>query len=374
MLEGCQLLRLHRRASQLGVLRLLDVGQKLFLGLTALERTILLGVHSQLEQFFVVLSVVPAILVHLLLEAFEGVGNEGVRVGIGKLAALLLGQLDEFGIDLAGHLAALAENHTPDGVVHHHVAALALFDSQQVHQRNVLRVLRERCHQWGITYLRPYIFYFVEQLHQHVVHRQRRLALLLTQLVDHRLDRTEVGHHRAHHAAGQTAAEQQARHVLVGGIDEAAQPVVNELLRQTASLHIRIHIDVCHLEALVLQHRLHGDDIGMHLTPAQRFDGGIDDVGTVVTNLQDGGHRQTGTTVSVVLDDDIGMLRLDRLRQRTQQGGLSDAGHILQTDFLGSGGNHLVGNGAIVLHGMHGAGGDTQRGLRNHAGGLGPLD
>ena len=46
--------------------------------------------------------------------------------------------------------------------------------------------------------------------------------------------------------------------------------------------------------------------------------------------------------MSVILDNDVRMLGLDALGQRTQQGGLSDAGHILQTDFLGTGSNHLM--------------------------------
>ena len=162
--------------------------------------------------------------------------------------------------------------------------------------------------------------------------------------------------------------------MLVGRIDEVAQPVVDELLREAASLHIRVHINIGHLEAFVLQHGLYGDDIGMNLTPRQWLDGGIDDVGTIVTNLQDRGHRQTRTRIAMVLDDDIRILGLDGLGQGTQQGWLSDTCHILQTDFLGTSGNDLVGNVRVVLYGMHRTGGDTQRSLWNHASGLGPLD
>ena len=208
MLEGCDFSRRQRR-TQLGILSLLDVSEQLLLSLTALEGTILLGVHSQLEEFLVVLSVVPAILIHLLLEAIKRIGDKGMWIGIGKLTTLLLSQFDEFRSDSARHLAALAENHTPDGVVHHHIATLALLHSQQVHQGYVLGVLRERCHQWGITYAGPYILYLVKQLHQHVIHRECGLALLLTQLVNHGLDRTEVGHHRTHHTTRQTTAQQE---------------------------------------------------------------------------------------------------------------------------------------------------------------------
>ena len=130
MLQGIDFLlrNLACTTTQLSILRLLDVGQQLFLGLSALERTVLLGVHGQFEEFLVVLSIVPAILVHLLAETVEGVGDERVRVNVGKLAFLLLSQFDEFGSDGAGDLSALAENHAPDGIVHHDVAALALLD------------------------------------------------------------------------------------------------------------------------------------------------------------------------------------------------------------------------------------------------------
>ena len=75
--------------------------------------------------------------------------------------------------------------------------------------------------------------------------------------------------------------------MFVGRIDEVAQPVVDELLSQRTSLHIGIHIQVGHLEALVLQHRLDGDDVWMHLTPRQWLDGRIDDVGAIVADLED---------------------------------------------------------------------------------------
>ena len=78
--------------------------------------------------------------------------------------------------------------------------------------------------------------------------------------------------------------------------------------------------------------------------------------------------------MTVVLDDDIGMLGLDGLGQCAQQSRLANTCHILQTDFLSTGGNHLVGNFRIIFDGMHRTGSDTQRSLWNHTSGLGPLD
>ena len=78
--------------------------------------------------------------------------------------------------------------------------------------------------------------------------------------------------------------------------------------------------------------------------------------------------------MAVILNNDVGMLGLDALGQRTQEGWLSDASHVLQTNLLSTGCNHLVGNGTIILYGMHRTGGDAERGLWNHACRLGPLD
>ena len=55
--------------------------------------------------------------------------------------------------------------------------------------------------------------------------------------------------------------------MLVGRIDEVAKPIIDELLSECTGLHIGIHIQIGHLEALILQHRLNRDDIGVNLTP-----------------------------------------------------------------------------------------------------------
>ena len=348
MLEGSNLLGTHL-ATELGVLRLLDVGQQVLLRLSALVVAILLGVHGELPQLLVVGTVLPAVLVHLLTEVVEGIGVERARVVGDEFAALCLGEFHNLWSQRTGHLATLAENHSPYGVVHHDIAALALFHGEQVEECDVLHILREWCHQWWIAHTRPNIFHLVEQGDKHVVGGELGLALLLAQVVDNALNATQVGHHRTHHTTGQATAEQQTRHLLVAGIDEVAQPVVDELLRQRAGLHVGLHVDIGNIEAFVAQHRLHGDYVGMHLTPRQGLDGSVDDVGTVLTNLQDRGHRQARTRVTVILDDDFRIFRLDHLCQLTQEGRLTDAGHVLQTDLLGTSGNHLVGDGHIII-------------------------
>ena len=78
--------------------------------------------------------------------------------------------------------------------------------------------------------------------------------------------------------------------MFVGRIDEIAQPVVDELLRKRACLHVGIHVDFLNLKTLVFQHRLHRDNVRVHLAPRQRLDGRVDDVGTVVAHFENRGH------------------------------------------------------------------------------------
>ena len=104
----------------------------------------------------------------------------------------------------------------------------------------------------------------------------------------------------------------------------------------------------------------------MNLTPGKRLDSSIDDIGTVLTNLQDAGHRKAGAAVTVVLDDDLRVLVLDHLHQLTQHGRLTDTGHILQTDLWSTGLYQLLSDIGIVLGSMDGAVGDTQGSLWCH--------
>ena len=207
MLERCELLGGKLR-TQSGILRLLQVDQEVLLGLSALVVAILLRVHGQFKQFFIVLSAIPSVVGHLLAERIKRIGYERVRVGIGKLTFLLGSQLTEQRVYLTRHGTALAKNHTPHRVVHHYKSALALCHSEQIHQRDVLDILRERRDKWRISYTRPYIFHFLKQFYQHVVHGQLGLALALQYSVDYVAYAAKVGHHRAHHTAWQSTTEQ----------------------------------------------------------------------------------------------------------------------------------------------------------------------
>ena len=97
--------------------------------------------HGQLKEFLVVLTVFPSVLVHFLAEAVEGVVEQRVGVGIGELASLLGGEVHKLLIDGAWYLSALAENHSPHGVVHHDETALALLHGEEVHKGYILHIL-----------------------------------------------------------------------------------------------------------------------------------------------------------------------------------------------------------------------------------------
>ena len=121
-------------AAELGILCLLEVSQEVLLCLTALEVAILLWVHSEFEELLIVLTILPTVLVHLLLEVIECVAEQCVSIYICKLTTLLLGKLYEFWINLSRNLTTLTEDHTPHRIIHHYEAALALLHGKEVHQ------------------------------------------------------------------------------------------------------------------------------------------------------------------------------------------------------------------------------------------------
>ena len=367
VLQGEGLVGRHTLGSRL-VLRSLEVGEETFLGDAALVVAVLLLVHGELEELLFVLTFVPAVFGHLLAEAVEVVGIVFLRVGVGEFVTLRFGQLDELGIDGAGQTAALTENHAPHIVVHHGEAGLALGQREQVHERNVLDVLAERRDQGGIAHLRPDVGHLVKEADEEFVLAVGLFALALANHVDARHDAFQVGHHRAHHAARQSAAQQQGTHQLVARIHEVAQEVVDKLLCQRAGLHVGVHVDFGHVEAIVFQHALHRDDVGVALAPRKGLDGGIDDVAAVLADLQNGSHDETGTVVAVILHDDVGVLALNHAAELAEEGRLTDARHVLQADFGRAGLDELVGDGAVVLGRVDGRVGDAEGGLRRHAG------
>ena len=366
MLECCGFFGRETGSGAL-VLCSLEISEETLLGGTALVVAILRFVHGELEQFLIVLTAIPTVFFHLLDEAVELVGI--VRLGVfgAELVALFLGQLHNFGCQFAGQLTALAQDHTPDGIVHHGVAGFVHRLGEKVHQSDVLHILAEGRYEGRIAHARPNVGHFVEEFHEEGIFREGFFALLLTVGVDGFAHTGQVGHHRAHHTAGQTATEQERRHEFVAGVDEVAQPLVDELLGEFARLHVGVHIDLGHVETGVLEHALHRDHVGMHLTPSEGLNGGVDNVATVAAHLEDRSHRQTGAGVAVVFDDYFGVLFLDHAAELTEHRGLSDTGHVLEADLGCAGFDELIGDAGIVFGSVNRRSGDAQRGLGRHA-------
>ena len=78
--------------------------------------------------------------------------------------------------------------------------------------------------------------------------------------------------------------------------------------------------------------------------------------------------------MSVVLDDDVGMLFFDGSYHRTQHGRTSDTGHVLKTDFVSTIFNKYFCQVDIIFGRVNSRVGHTHGGLRGHAGLLGPFD
>ena len=76
----------------------------------------------------------------------------------------------------------------------------------------------------------------------------------------------------------------------------------------------------------------------------------------------------------MILNDDVGMVLLYHARKFAKHSRLTNACHVLQTDFGGSCFNQLIRNRRVIFGRMNGASGDTEGGLRYHTAFLRPLD
>ena len=77
---------------------------ELVLGLAALVLAVLFLVHGKLKEFLVILTAVPAVLLHLLLKAREFVGVEYLRIVGIELKSFLFGNLHNLRGQLTGQL------------------------------------------------------------------------------------------------------------------------------------------------------------------------------------------------------------------------------------------------------------------------------
>src|SRR3712207_28638 len=78
--------------------------------------------------------------------------------------------------------------------------------------------------------------------------------------------------------------------------------------------------------------------------------------------------------MAMILNENLRVFVLDGFGELSQEGGLSNTGHVFQTDFLGAGLNQLVGYLCVIFQSVDRRSGDAQCSLCGHAGFLGPLD
>ena len=311
-------------------------------------------VHGVFEELFVVLAQFPLVLLHQLAVLVQSIGIVVLRIAGEELVSFAFGLLYDFGSQLTRQLTCLAQQHIPNVIGNHTPAFLAFLHSNDVHHGKVLDVLAERSHQRGITHARPNICHFVEQLdEQFILLHEGQVAFCLV-FVDGLQIGFQVCHQTAHHATRQSGTNQQGVHQAVARADVQAKEVVHKLLDECAYLHICLHIDFGHLEACILQHGLHTEQVGMSRTPGKRLHAYVDIVATRFAHFKNTCHIETGTRMTMILDRNIGMRRLDIGHNLAQRNRTSDTCHILDADFVGTCLDKLQCHLRVVFYGMDG--------------------
>ena len=247
-------------------------------------------------------------------------------------------------------------------------ARLALCKRQQVHHGDVLGVLAERRHQWGIAEHRPYILHFLEQLYGEFLKRHFGLARFFQCHIDGSVNSFQVAHHASHHTARQAAANQQRGAYAVARVDVESEEVIDELLGKLACLHIGFHIDVFHQESCIFQHRLNRDDIGMDHAPRQWLHGTVDNVGTGFGHFEGRSHRESGTRVTVVLHFDVRIFLLHLIDEFAERSRTADACHVFQGNFVSSELDQLIDDGHVIFNSVYRRVGNRKGCLRYHSG------
>ena len=137
---------------------------ELLLGLTRLILTVLLLVHSELKELFIVLTTVPAFLFHLGNKLWQYIWIKRLWITRIEFHILLLSKLNNLWRQCAWQLTRLAENHAPHSRVHACEWFLAHRLAIQIHQRCVLHILREWSYETRRTKHRPNTLYLIKEL------------------------------------------------------------------------------------------------------------------------------------------------------------------------------------------------------------------
>ena len=223
--------------------------------------------HSQLEEFLVILSAIPSFFLHHSSEPVQFIRECVLRRTCIEFKSFLLCERDNLRSKLSRQGTHLTENHVPCILVDGSPASLSLEDVHEVHQSRVLHILAERSDERRITKTRPYIFHFLEKHDHKLVKSQLSLSLGTEGSVDCAMETFEVSHHRTHHSSRQTTADKKRTHMRIVRVDPISEEVIDELLGQGTHLHVCVHVQVLYREAVSLEHLTDGDHIRMDLAP-----------------------------------------------------------------------------------------------------------
>ena len=326
--------------------------------------------HGVFKQFLIVFTSLPAIFRHAPAILVQTV--RVVRLGIHIREFPALGGCEFFDLigDRTRQPAGLSEYHIPDRIREDLPAILAFLHGNHIEESQVLDILRERGNERRITDLGPDIGHLVEELDHQLVGRQFRLTVLDFPFIERSHVVLEVGHQRAHHAAGQAGLDQQGIVQAVVFRAVIAQEIVVHLLNQAAGFHIGIHVDVLDDETGIPQHLLHGDHVGMARTPGEGRHGRVDIVATVLAHFQDGSHAEARTRMRMILDRNLRIGILDTLDDLAQGDGTADAGHVFETDLIRAGLDELLRQADEILRRMDRGVCQAKGSLGDHAGRL----
>ena len=164
------------RCSSLG-LQVFKLSIEPLLGDAALVVAVLPLVHCELEKLLLVLTLVPAFVLHHLAELRQLVRVHVLRVAGVEFHVLFLRQVNDFRRKRSRKLSHAAQNHAPSVLVNGGPPRLAVEDVQQVHEGGILHILAERCYQRRVAQSRPNVLYFFEQLDHQCVQTDFRTSV-----------------------------------------------------------------------------------------------------------------------------------------------------------------------------------------------------
>ena len=330
--------------------------------------------HGEFEKFLIVLAAVPAVGFHFLDKSRESIGIGILGVTREKLIVFLFGEVDDKRVERAREIAGAAEDHAPAILIDIREARLTVGEGHDIHQSDILGILAERGDERWVTEHRPDTFDLLEEEDGEVVEREWCLAIFGESEIDGVVHTLEVGHHTTHHTAREAATDEHRGADFILWVDIQAEEIVDKRLCKTAGLHISLHIDILDLKASVAEHSLNRDDIRVDHTPGERFDSGIDNIGTSLSHFEDRSHREAGACMTMILDKNIGVLLFNIKDESAEGMRAADASHILESDFVGAELDEFIDEIHIILDGMDRGVSDAEGGLGDHVSLLGIRD